>query len=107
MYLGIYLYIKKEQQQNKQAKKTTTNKTKTRSKKERKMLSRTRTRHPRLVAILPSHYTTEANYIFDLMSFAWIIRRQTPCKDDRAALTELLTVKKKNKTKHCKGISWQ
>ena len=38
------------------------------------------------------------------MPFPWNVRRQTPFKDDRAAFTELLTVKKQCKPFH--GKEW-
>ena len=54
-------------------------------------MSSTRTSHLQLVATLPNHYTTKADYIilvksfFYLMPFPRKIHRQTPFEDDRAA----------------------
>ena len=58
-------------------------------------LSRTRTRGLPLNATTPNHYTTEADYVtlgksLNAFSIEWNFGRQ----DDRAALTEILTVKK-------------
>ena len=87
MYLGIYL--KKNNKTNKQKK---TKQTKTGKKKEgrKRGTSRTRARHLRLVATLPNHYTTKADYVTLARSFLFnAFSTENPpanaIKDDRAA----------------------
>ena len=62
-----------------------------------KVLSRTR-----LYALIPYHYTAEADCVtlgksLLFNAFSMELSPATAFKDDRAASTELLTVKKKNK----------
>ena len=83
MYLGIYL--KKNNKTNKQKK---TKQIKTGKKK--KGTSRTRARHLVLVATLPNHYTTKADYVTLARSFIFnAFSTENPpanaIKDDRAA----------------------
>ena len=93
MYLGIYL--KKNNKTNKQKKKDQTNqngkKKKEKKKEERKKgTSRTPARHLQLVATLPNHYTTKADYVTLARSFLFnAFSTENPpanaIKDDRAA----------------------
>ena len=84
MHLGIYLW--KNNKTNKQKK----TKQKPGKKKERKEMSRTRTRNLWLVAILPDHYTTKADYVILPKSFLFnAFSTENPpantIQDDRAA----------------------
>ena len=99
-YLGIYFLKKKE----------TKKQTKTRQKTGKKRKKKKKIRYS--VGLEPSTFRLTQPYLtttplrlityvrgkdFNLMPFVWHFRQQTaPFKDDRAALTKLLTVKKKN-----------
>ena len=72
------------------------------------VLSRTGTRQLLLEVSIPYHYNTEADYVmFGEESLLYCLFHGTSSgkkllKDDQAALTELLTVRKQ-----CKRIPWQ
>ena len=115
MYLSIYL--KKNDKTNKQKK---TKQTKTREKKKKKegrkkWMSRIRTQHLQLVATLPNHYTTKADYIILAKSFLFNafprkIHRQKPLQIIELHKTVLLTVKKnsnKNRTHFMAMNEWK
>ena len=58
----------------------------------------TRTQHLHLNETTPYHYTTEADYVTwgkSLQFNAFSMKRRVLFKDNRAALTELFTVKNK------------
>ena len=91
MYLGIYLKKNNKTNKQKKTKQTKTGKKKKEKKEGRKKgTSRTRVRHLRLVATLPNHYTTKADYVTLARSFLFnAFSTENPpanaVKDDRAA----------------------
>ena len=91
MYLGIYLKKINKTNMQKNTKQTKTGKKKKGKKEGRKKgTSRTRARHLRLVATLPNHYTTKADYVTLARSFLFnAFSTENPpanaVKDDRAA----------------------
>ena len=91
MYLGIYLKKNNKTNKQKKTKQIKTGKKKKEKKEGRKNgTSRTRARHFRLVATLPNHYTTKADYVIVAKGFLFsAFSPENPpanaVKDDRAA----------------------
>ena len=90
MYLGIYLKKNNKTNKQKKTKQTKTGKEKKEKKGRKRGMSRTRTRHLRLVATFPNHYTTKADYVTLARSFLFnAFSTENPpanaVKDERAA----------------------